>query len=84
MEQIDIETFLSRKKDCYDLIVTRDVLEHFKKEEILNILSLAYNALSKGGMFIIQSANGESPFCARYRYGDFTHENEASPLFTSE
>lgn len=74
VEQIDLQTFLSRKKDCYAVIVARDILEHFKKEEVLNVLKLVYIGLQENGIFIMQSPNGESPFGRRYLYGDFTHE----------
>lgn len=74
VEVSDIREFLKDKKGNYDVIFARDFLEHFKKEEIFNILRLIYNALSSNGRFILQSPNGESPFSGKYRYGDFTHE----------
>ena len=56
------------------MVFLRDVLEHFKKDEILSELEVVYNALKVGGRIIIQTPNGESPFAGRYRWGDFTHE----------
>lgn len=57
-----------------DAIILRDVLEHFTKKEILELLDLCRNALRDGGRLIIQVPNGDSPFCGHIRYGDFTHE----------
>ena len=74
VEQGDIGEFLRDKKACYDVIFARDILEHFRKEEVLEILSLCYHSLTEGGLLILQTPNAESPFYGRIRYGDFTHE----------
>ncbi len=74
VEKVDLREYLKDKKETYDVIFARDILEHFKKQEILEVLELVYNALSKNGKFIMKSPNAESPFGGRYRYGDFTHE----------
>ena len=59
----------------YDAVFARDVIEHFSKDEVLDILSLIYGSLLPGGVCIIKTANAESPFWPRYRFGDFTHES---------
>lgn len=74
VQKADIGEFLKSKKGYYDAIFMRDVLEHFNKEEILEIMELVYSALSENGAVILHSPNGESPFSGRYRYWDFTHE----------
>lgn len=74
VECVDIVNFLTDKKNCYDVIVARDIIEHFTKDEILEVLRLIFSSLKKGGRVIIQTPNGESPFGSRYRYWDFTHE----------
>lgn len=66
--------FIKNKKDFYDAIFLRDVLEHFKKDEIIEIMDMIYLSLKKGGKLIIQTPNGASIFGSRYRYHDFTHE----------
>lgn len=58
----------------YDIIFARDLVEHFNKEEILDLLELIYQILRENGILIIQTPNAESPFGGRYRYWDFTHE----------
>jgi len=70
----DLKNFVSDKHNHYDVLILRDVLEHFSKEEILDILALCLDALKTEGHIIIQVPNAEAPFFGRIRYGDFTHE----------
>jgi len=70
----DIKEFLRYKKEFYDIIFARDVIEHFSKDEILEILDLIFQSLKKGGKVIIQAPNAENLLSGRLRYGDFTHE----------
>lgn len=72
--QADLRECLKDKRNSYDVIFLRDTLEHFEKKEILGVLDICFNALREGGAIIIQVPNAESPFGARMRYGDFTHE----------
>jgi len=72
--QASLIDFLRGKSEIYDVIFLRDVIEHFKKDEILDILDRVYKSLKKGGTLIIQTPNGAGVFGSRYRYHDFTHE----------
>lgn len=72
--QQDLKNFLSEKKEVYHAIFCRDVIEHFTKDEILEILALIYSALKPGGIIVIQAPNAEGPFGSRHRYWEFTHE----------
>ncbi len=74
VKQADLRTYLKAKTCFYDIIVLRDVIEHFRKEEIIEILEICYSSLKNTGKIIIQVPNAESPFFGRIRYGDFTHE----------
>lgn len=58
----------------YDLIFLRDVLEHFTKEEALDVLEILRSRLSTGGALIIQTVNAKNPLWGRLRHGDFTHD----------
>jgi 2-polyprenyl-3-methyl-5-hydroxy-6-metoxy-1,4-benzoquinol methylase len=49
VECADIVSFLQDKNDTYDVIFARDVIEHFKKEEIIELLRLIFNSLKQGG-----------------------------------
>jgi 2-polyprenyl-3-methyl-5-hydroxy-6-metoxy-1,4-benzoquinol methylase len=70
----DLVEFMRDKKDFYDLIFLRDVLEHFKKDEIIDVMEMIYGSLKKGGKLIIQTPNSAGIFGSRYRYHDFSHE----------
>ena len=70
----DVNKFLKGKEEIYDIIFARDVIEHFKKDEILDILELIYKSLKQNGILVIKTPNAESPLGSRYRYWDFTHE----------
>lgn len=75
IHQINLKDFLKDKKDIYDVIFARDLLEHFNKEEIKEeILEVVYRALKKDGVVVIQTVNAENLLWGRLRYADFTHE----------
>jgi 2-polyprenyl-3-methyl-5-hydroxy-6-metoxy-1,4-benzoquinol methylase len=57
-----------------DVVVTLDVIEHFHKGELLEFVDEVRRVLRQGGRWIVHGPNAESPFGARMRYGDFTHE----------
>ncbi len=69
-----IETLQSLPDESQDVVVSFDVIEHFTKEEIIQFVDKVYRVLRDGGRWIVHTANGESPFGNRSRYGDFTHE----------
>lgn len=70
----DITETLKVHNQEYDCITALEVLEHFNREELLNLLNALYNSLKPGGVFVMWSPNAEGPFSGRYRYGDITHE----------
>ena len=72
--QADIMQFLLKNKEQYDVITAIDVIEHFDKNELFDMLDMIYSTLIVGGLFIFQTPNGESPFFGFYRYADFSHE----------
>ena len=75
----DVQTFLAERPNRYALIVLRDVLEHFRPEDVMQTLMRAREALLPGGRILIQVPNGQSPFFGTIRYGDFTHELAFAP-----
>jgi 2-polyprenyl-3-methyl-5-hydroxy-6-metoxy-1,4-benzoquinol methylase len=74
VHQYDMREFLAKQEDCFDIIILKDVIEHFMKSEIIEILVSCYSSLRNNGRVIIQVPNAEAPFFGRIRYGDFTHE----------
>lgn len=72
--EADAIKYLSNHPDSFDLIVGLDIIEHFKKDEVLLFLQACYKALQSGGRLILQTPNAESPWGIKVRYADFTHE----------
>lgn len=70
----DIREHLRTHANSYDVIVLRDVIEHFPKDDVLSLLELCLKSLRDAGRIIVQVPNAESPFFGRTMYGDFTHE----------
>lgn len=71
----DIFNYLENQKSKFDVMILRDVLEHFDKDETYKLVALLYNNLKNNGIVILQVPNGQSPFVGRIFYGDFTHHN---------
>lgn len=80
VSQGDANEFLRGKSEYFDLLFMRDFIEHLKKEEILEILELAYKSLKNGGLIVVQTVNAESPFFGKMAFGDLSHET----FFTKE
>lgn len=76
----NVQQVLAQYPGRFDLITGFDVLEHFRKEEILPLLFLVSNGLRHGGRVILQTPNGESPWIGAVGYSDFTHEWFYTPL----
>jgi 2-polyprenyl-3-methyl-5-hydroxy-6-metoxy-1,4-benzoquinol methylase len=75
IEQGDLlEALRTQKDNLYDVVVAFDIIEHFHKDEMLDIVDEVLRILKTGGVFIIHTPNGESPFSSKIRFGDFTHE----------
>ena len=71
---VDLTHFLEGREGYYDVIFARDVIEHFTKDEIMDVLSLIFNSLKLGGTVVIQVPNAQNLISAGLRYSDFTHE----------
>lgn len=71
----NIFDYLGENKGNYSLIIMRDVLEHFDREEVFTLIGLLYHNLEENGKVIIQVPNGQSPFVGKILFGDFTHNN---------
>ncbi|HUY20583.1 MAG TPA: class I SAM-dependent methyltransferase [Candidatus Binataceae bacterium] len=57
-----------------DAMVALDLIEHLRRDELLELAAQVARTLRPGGRWIINTVNAESPFFGRIRYGDFTHE----------
>lgn len=68
------ETLQALPDASQDVVIAFDVIEHFGKEELLCFVDEVCRVLRSRGQWIIHTPNGESPFAARMRYWDYTHE----------
>ena len=75
----DLLEFLRAHRDRFDLLTGFDIIEHLRKDEVLDFLEACHGALRPGGRLVLQTPNGESPFGGAVRYGDFTHETCFTP-----
>jgi 2-polyprenyl-3-methyl-5-hydroxy-6-metoxy-1,4-benzoquinol methylase len=69
-----MEAISSLAGESQEVVVTFDVIEHFRKDEVIAFVDQVRRVLRPWGRWIIHTPNGESPFGARMRYWDFTHE----------
>ncbi len=74
VERAELVDFLGTRAASFDLVILRNVIEHFHKPEIVEILRATRESLRPGGRVFIQVPNAEALFGARLRYADFTHE----------
>jgi 2-polyprenyl-3-methyl-5-hydroxy-6-metoxy-1,4-benzoquinol methylase len=77
--QANVLDYLAGNPGRFDLISGLDIVEHFRKVEVLQFLDLCFAALRPGGRLILQTPNAESPWGVDQRYNDFTHEVAFNP-----
>lgn len=65
--------FLKEQPEKFQMIFALDFIEHFTKEELLQLIPLISNALQPGGLFILHTPNGEGLFSGQVKFGDLTH-----------
>ncbi len=71
----DIFSFLnSRPNGNYDIITAFNIIEHIKKEQVVDLLSLISDKIKTGGSVYIEVPNGDSPLGIHTFYSDITHE----------
>ena len=75
----DIVNFIERDAIQYlrtisnfDAIILIDIIEHFPKSDVIELLDFAYKALNPGGYIFVRTPNAESSAFGRF-YDDFTH-----------
>jgi 2-polyprenyl-3-methyl-5-hydroxy-6-metoxy-1,4-benzoquinol methylase len=69
-----MEAISAMPSESCDVVVTFDVIEHFRKDEVIAFVDQVLRILRPEGCWIVHTVNGESPFAGRVRWGDFTHE----------
>ena len=71
--------YLQLRPASFDLILAIDIIEHLRKDEVLEFLTAAHSALAPGGRLIVQTPNCASPWGIVQRHSDFTHEVGLTP-----
>ena len=69
----------SKNEAFYDIIVAFNILEHIRKENVQEFLSLLYRGLTSNGMVILEIPNAQSPLGISTFYSDITHEFAYTP-----
>jgi SAM-dependent methyltransferase len=77
-EVADVFDFLRRAPKC-QVVLAIDFIEHFYRDELLELLRLIYGVLVNDGRLIIQTPNGEGLFSRQVIYADLTHLTILSP-----
>jgi 2-polyprenyl-3-methyl-5-hydroxy-6-metoxy-1,4-benzoquinol methylase len=77
--EADAFEFLTTHRETYDGIVALDLIEHFRRDELLRLLEEIRLALKPGGRLLIQTPNGEGLFASQIIYGDLTHMTILNP-----
>lgn len=70
----DANDYLNGKKNEYDIVFSKAVFEHIKKENIIPLLEKCRQALKPEGIIIIRVPNMDWIISSHERYMDFTHE----------
>lgn len=75
VEEGDVMQHLRDTPSTYDVICGMDIIEHFTKDELTDLLRLLASALKSGGKVIFRTPNLDAPMASVFANGDFTHEN---------
>jgi 2-polyprenyl-3-methyl-5-hydroxy-6-metoxy-1,4-benzoquinol methylase len=75
VELVDAFKFFQNNTMPFDVIVMNDIIEHFDKNQIIQLLELIYGNLNENGILIVKTVNSSNPLLgSSSRYFDFTHE----------
>lgn len=75
VEKIEnIFEYLKSRHNSFDFIMMSDVLEHFDKNEVMQVLEDLRNSLTASGILVLRVPNMSSIYGLHSRYMDFTHE----------
>jgi 2-polyprenyl-3-methyl-5-hydroxy-6-metoxy-1,4-benzoquinol methylase len=75
VEKADALEHLSRHRDTYDAIVLNDVVEHFTKPELFEVIGACHDALRANGVILIKTVNAANPIMGAHSLAiDLSHE----------
>jgi 2-polyprenyl-3-methyl-5-hydroxy-6-metoxy-1,4-benzoquinol methylase len=80
VEREDIAVHLARVKDeTVNVVLLMDVLEHFTRPVLLDLLDEVFRVLRPGGKCVAHVPNACGLYGMQIRYGDLTHELAFTP-----
>jgi len=83
VRQGNLNDMISSGNETYDLITGMDIIEHFSKDELTDLVVNLKKILNPGGMVMFRTPNMDAPLTSVFSFGDFTHEcllNKSSAL----
>ena len=80
----DVFDFLQTSPHAYDLVLAIDFVEHFTRQELIQLFSEIKKVLSKDGYLILRTPNGQGIFAGQVIYGDVTHMTILTPQSLSQ
>jgi 2-polyprenyl-3-methyl-5-hydroxy-6-metoxy-1,4-benzoquinol methylase len=84
IKKADLFEYLPLNYEAFDVIVAKDIIEHLRREEVLEFLDLIYDSLIEGGKVILPTVNARSLFGAGIVFIDLTHEIGFTPESLSQ
>lgn len=79
----NLNDLITQQNEKFDVISGMDIIEHFSKDELTELVLNLKKILNPGGMVIFRTPNMDAPYTSVFSYGDFTHEcllNKSSAL----
>jgi len=70
---------LNQLKNEIDIMLMIDLIEHFDRSTLIDLIKNAYTSMRKNGKIIIHVPNAQGLFGMSVRYGDLTHEISFTP-----
>lgn len=70
----DVLSFLTSSSNQYDVITGFDIIEHFTKDEAIELLKLISVKLKPNGLLLLRCPNIDAPLGSMFAFGDYTHE----------
>lgn len=71
----DALKFVAEQSGKFDVLLGMDIIEHFTKDELVDLLQSIRKSLKPGGMAIFRTPNLDAFLSSVFANGDFTHEN---------
>jgi cyclopropane fatty-acyl-phospholipid synthase-like methyltransferase len=69
----DLFEHAERYPACYDAVIALDFVEHFDRPQVQRVFRALSDLLKPGGVLVLRTPNGSSPYAGRYLYSDLTH-----------